>query len=296
MAPKDRLNGPQRACRAPVTLLTIVQQAVRSITPGTRTAGEGNPMDQFPVVIFVVPVFVVCWLIFFLTVGRRRSEYAEKAGSHNQIGAIAQRMGLQVIEGDPTANLVAFAGHFNETTEKVGGRVRRFLGDEAKETRIMLRGAPYGRPTEFYYYHRTTYADRHWVKFHGEASDCRFSLQVPVGLPPFELVLHDTSRDRRTKPEWGLPRQSFGDPALDARFTLTCHDPRLGPALVPAMGELAGHRYLHVQANGQVLQVIPTEEDPTVIVESLEQTQRFLEYVANILTGPAVRTRAPEQW
>lgn len=235
---------------------------------------------------FVVPGAMLVFVFVGIPIIMKVSE---KKHSQYRIGELAERMGLQVIEGDPSANLVMGAGHYDAETEKVGGRIRQFVGDEADTTSILLRGAPHGRPTEFVYFLRTEKADRVAVKFVKQQFDCRFSLQVPVELPPFELVLRKRPKAQyapKASPEWGLPQQSFGDPDLDGRYTLTARDPRLGPALVPAMVELAEHKYLHVQANGRVMQSVIPEDALMFSIMYLEWTQRFLEWTANILTGP----------
>jgi len=251
-------------------------------------------VGQVPVIVFIGPAIGIGLMIFFLIFRRTMMSWSDKRYSAYRVGALAQRMRLWVAEGDPKANFIQGTKHYSAKSKQVGGLVRQVFGDEADETRILLRGSPYGRPTEFIYYYRTEVSDRIAVRFLASAFDCRLRLHLPVAPPPFELVLRGTPFGVKAKPEWGLPRQSLGDRELDARFTLTCNDPRLGAVLAPVIRGLAGgHEYLHVQARGQILQAIIPEDAVMYAVVALERTQSLLEYMANALVGPVVASAPP---
>lgn len=246
-------------------------------------------------IAYLGPVLAVGFGLFWLFAGRRMMSSTNRRYKQYRLDELAQRLGLHIVEGDPTLNMVQAhtVDNMRGKATKVGGRVRQALGDQVKETKVLLQGAPYGRPTTFLFHSYDEYSERIVVGINRHFFDCRFSLQIPVDLPPFEIVGRTSLGARymglKAKPEWDLPAQSFGDRDLDAKFTLTTPDPRLGPYLAPVVGALAGHKYVHIQGNKDVIQSRATEEAYMHTVFDIENTQRVLEHMATALAGPVQR-------
>jgi hypothetical protein len=247
-------------------------------------------MSGVPVYVFAIPVVAVGLVVFWTVLGKRMMGAADKRYADYRVGEVAQRMGLQVVEGDPSLNLIqAQTTHNMASGEATGGRVARFMGDRDKETRVRLEGAPYGHPTRLVSYSYTKYQDRVAVGIVTTAFEFRLSVQIPVEIPPFEIVLRKAgAHGVKAKPEWDLPRQSLGDPDLDARLTLTCADPRLGAYLAPVVGGLTSHKYLHIQGGGRVISSLAEANATMYAAFDLEQTQLVLEHMATALAGPVV--------
>jgi hypothetical protein len=249
-------------------------------------------VSEIPTYIYFMPVAATGLLVFWLVVGKRMMASTDRRYAAFRVGELAQRMGLQIIEGDPSLNLMQAQTTHNmsTTSQATGGTVARLLGDTAKETRVRLQGAPYGRPTELVFFSYTKYQDRLAVGIITTSFEFRLSVQVPVAVPAFEIVLRRSgSYGLKAKPEWRLPKQSFGAPELDAHLSLTTTDARLGPYLAPAVGGLVGHKYLHIQGDGHVISSL-TEENATMLgAFELEQTQLILEHMATALAGPVDR-------
>ena len=239
-------------------------------------------------IVFIGPAIAIGMMIFLLIFRRKMTSWSDRRYSAYRVGELARRMGLRVVEGDPAANFITGQQHYGARTEQVGGTWRQVFGDSAEQTRIVLRGAPYGRPTEFLYFYRTEHSERIVARDVEWSFECRLSLHLAVPLPPFEIVMRGTPAGMKAKARWGLPRQSFGDRQLDARFTLTTNDPRLGRVLAPTIPLLSGHAFVHVQANNQVLQAVIPQHVVGSAVMTIEQTQLFLEHTANALVGPVV--------
>jgi hypothetical protein len=248
-------------------------------------------MSEFPVFVLAMPAVALALLLFWTTVGKRMMRATDRRYADYRLAEVAQRMGLQVVEGDPSLNLIqAQTTHNMAAGQATGGRVARFLGDAEKETRIRLEGAPYGRPTRLVFSSYTKYQDRVAVGIVTTAFEFRLSLQLPIAIPAFEVVLRKAgAHGVKAGPEWDLPRQSFGDPDLDARLALTCSDPRIGPHLAPVVGALASHRYVHIQGQGRIISSLAEEHAAMYAAFELEQTQLVLEHVANALAGPGPR-------
>jgi hypothetical protein len=250
-------------------------------------------MGEVPVVVFVMPVVAIGMAVFWTVAGRRMMAGTDRRYADYRVADLAERMGLRIVEGDPTLNMVQVqTKHDMARGQATGGKVARFMGDTQKETRVRLEGAPYGRPTELVFDSYSKYQDRLAVGIIISAYEYRLSVQLPVVVPPFEIVLRKAgAHGVKAKPEWRLPKQSFGSPDLDAKLTLHCEDPGLGPHLAPAASGLVSHKYLHIQGRGGVISSIAEDANATMYVTfDLEQTQLVLEHMANALAGP-VRQR-----
>ncbi len=250
-------------------------------------------MGSVPVVVYLVPVIGIAAAFLVPRFGQHMMKVTDRNYSEFRVGELAQRMGLQLVEGDPAFNMMqAQVSHNVSKAEAQGRGLRKWLElDTAQETRVRMEGAPYGRPTQFLYLARTKYADRVAVKFVTKELDCRLSIRVPVHLPPFEIVLRRPVMGQKAKPEMGLPLQSFGDTELDARLVLSCADPRLGPALAPVAAHLAAHQFLHIRGNGDIICSVATEAGVTSAITQIVETQHALEHMANVLTGPVAPRR-----
>jgi len=247
-----------------------------------------------PVTLFIGPVIAVGFGLFWLFFGRRMMAASDERYAEYRVEPLAQRLGLRIVEGDPAFNLMQARDVQNQKgyDKKVGGRVGRMLGDSAKELRVVLQGAPYGRPTELFYYAYSEAKDRLAVVFVRNEFECRLSLQVPMDLPPFEIVRRQGRLAGMgggvvpAKPEWDLPAQSFGHPELDERLALSTTEPRLGAYLATVVGPLLDQRYVHIQGHGRVIESRGSQDATTFWVMSIEATQAVLEHMANALAGP----------
>jgi hypothetical protein len=253
--------------------------------------GEG-----VPVAVYLVPVIGLGMGAFWLIFGRRLMTGADQRHRNLRVADLAQRLGLRIVEGDPALNMMqAHTKHNMRMAKDKAGFMR-----SSKQTRVVLEGAPYGRPTRFLFHRYTEVADRVVVRMVSGAFDCRLSLQVPVDLPPFEIVSRSGLGRRymgiKAQAEWGLPSQSFYDAGLDAKLALSSPDPRIGSYLAPVVGGLVGHRYVHVQGRGGLIESLASQDDTASNdagyfqwIFEVEDHQRILEQMANVLAGPVRR-------
>jgi hypothetical protein len=250
-----------------------------------------STVSEVPPYIFAMPFVAIGLMVFWLVAGKRMMASTDRHYAAFRVGDVAQRMGLQIIDGDPSLNLIqAQTKHNMAKSQATGGKVARLLGDSDKETRVRMQGAPYGRPTELVFYSYTKYQDRLAVGIITKSFEFRLSVQIPVAVPSFEIVLRKSGAyGLKARPEWRLPRQSFGDPDLDARLSLTTTDARLGPYLAPAVGGLIGYKYLHIQGDGHMISSLAEENATMLAAFDLEQTQLVLEHMASALGGPVGR-------
>jgi hypothetical protein len=253
--------------------------------------------DGVPFTVYLVPAIGLGMGAFWLIVGRKLMTGSDKRYREYRVADLAHRLGLHIVEGDPALNMMQ--AHTKHNMRMAKDKARGFLRS-SKETRVVLEGAPYGRPTRFLFDRYTEVAERIVVRVVSGSFECRLSLQVPVDLPPFEIVGRTGFADRymgiKAKPEWGLPAQSFGDHDLDAKLVLSSPDPRLGPYLAPVAGALVGHKYVHIQGHGGLIESLASKEDTASNdaayfqwIFDVEDHQRILEHMAHVLAGPIRR-------
>ena len=252
--------------------------------------------DGVPVSVFLLPAIGLGIGAFFLLFGRRLMTGHDQRYHDLRMGELAQRLGLRIVEGDPALNMMqAHTKHNMRMAKDKAGFMR-----SSKETKVVLEGAPYGRPTRFLFHRYTAVAERVVVQMVSGSFDCRLSLQVPADLPPFEIVSRSGLGRRymgiKAKAEWGLAPQSFGDADLDAKLALSSPDPRIGPFLAEVVRSLAGHRYVHIQGHRGVIESLASQDDTASndagyfqwIFEVVDH-QRVLEHMATVLAGPVRR-------
>jgi hypothetical protein len=235
--------------------------------------------------LYLVPLIVLFPFVAMAITNRLYAQY--------RLDNMAQRMGLTIAEGDPKLNMMnAIPAHNVKAGTAVGSSwLSRFM-NTTTETKVRLVGAPYGHPTEFVYLRRHDTKDRVLVITTESWFECRLSVQCPVAFPEFEIVRrrpHMGLYGPKAGPELPLPPQPFGKPELDRKLVLTTAEPRLGPALAPAVVGLMPLEFVHVQGRDGAIHWLATEEASPYAVRRLPEAQRVLERIADALAGPVER-------
>jgi hypothetical protein len=243
-------------------------------------------MGEIPAAVFLTPLIGVILAVWMLV--RRRGVMAsmEEKYADMRMGDIAGRLGLAVVEGDPTLNLMlASMKHDAKDYQATGGVIAKLKGDGVKETRARLSGSPYGHPTEFVFYRRSEVSPGLALTEIRETCDYRLTLRVGAPVPDFEIVLRAPQRGLEAVPELPLALQSFGDVHLDAALKLTSSDRAIGRLLAPLVAPLASMSYVHLQGRGGVLHSIMSQHSVFAAAHHLEAMQRVLEQTACALEG-----------
>jgi hypothetical protein len=155
-----------------------------------------------------------------------------------------------------------------------------------------MAGNPTGRPTDFVFFAETR---SEWAggtrmahrMAHSTTFDCRLGVQLPVGVPPFEIVLRREIRGLEAKPLLGMPRQPFGSRELDDRLVLMTNDPRLGAVQAPVAIGMTPFESLHIVGRGTGLYYVTGENASSTALHRLVEAQRILCALSDVLTGAA---------
>jgi hypothetical protein len=214
---------------------------------------------------YFLPVLVVA-LFIYSYVARKRGMAASQ---HATVGALAQRLGLNVLEGDTKINLY-------------------YLSQPNRNYRrnIRLEGAPYGRRLRF------DFTDGHRTQDFLVAVKvtttwgCFLVAEVAVPFPEFELTLR--SPNQYLVPETimtHLLEAPTGDPRLDAAYRVAIADPRWASALIPALQALSGQVYVHVVGQGNTVMISFSRVGLAYFANAAEQYSHALEVLACSLEG-----------
>lgn len=153
-------------------------------------------------------------------------------GEKFQASRLAEKMGLQLIEGHPMTNLAGY-----DQAAKPDGA----------EDRVILEGSPGGRATRLYYYHRQT-TD---TGFTGSTVTTWVGAEVSVAVhspfPEFEVVQKKPGHlGAELKPRLAAPPHPTGDANVDAKLLVKTHDARAAHALAASLMTPATWGFVHI--------------------------------------------------
>lgn len=183
-----------------------------------------EPMLFLPLLLLPLAIAYAVW-------ARLKHRAAVAEHSDKNLGALAARLGLSVVEGDPNLNLLYF--------QQPSGSYQRT---------VTLTGQPYGRAVTF------------WIRDGQKTQEyivatkttwtfgSRLELAVP-SAPAFEVMLRNPNQYLRVEPDHvtpSLPVVSTGVPQLDETFIVRAADPGVATKLVNTLYLLATQSYVHL--------------------------------------------------
>jgi hypothetical protein len=160
------------------------------------------------------------------------------ANTDKTLGALATRMGLQVVEGDPTLNLLYF--------QQPSGDFKRSLS---------AQGSPYGRPVRFTLVDGQKTNEYLVARKITSSFGCFLEVELQASVPPFELSLREPNQylvpnlEFAERPE--LATVVHPDPELERAFVIRAADARWAQALTPALKLLSTQQMVHLAGEGQ---------------------------------------------
>lgn len=246
------------------------------------------------------PALIVIATLAFLVLSRRRlnQQYA-----HLQVGTVASRLGLQLIEGAPEHNLATQSVQPGvQNLGSAGGFLKQMaasqVGGTLGETKIYAVGRPHGLQAELMLYcrqHLQPGLDRlTTTTWH----DLRLTVHAPHALPAFDLRLRREAsglETRRAPDDPALPEQRLPDPALAERYLLITAEPTVPARIAGALTALAALPYVHITGSGNQVSFVMT---PVAVMSSaffLEPILHALTQMTAALSGRPVAAPAQAQ-
>jgi hypothetical protein len=186
-----------------------------------------------PIFIGVVVVAIVGLSIWQLL--QRKKSLAEN--QDKTLGSVAERLGLNVIEGDPNQNLYFFV-------ERHGDYQRQ----------LRAQGTPYGRDAFFTLMDGVKKSEYLIYREIVHSFGCFLETVLQTPVAPFEVVLRKPNQ--YLPPHEGMEERSelrempSGNADIDAKYRIRTTDPKVPPALVPALQILDQQVFMHLAGEG----------------------------------------------
>ncbi|HEY6722643.1 MAG TPA: hypothetical protein VI197_01390 [Polyangiaceae bacterium] len=175
--------------------------------------------------VFLFPVVALAVVGFFFLKGRAAVANYDEQYANYRVGPLSQRLGLQLLQGDPSFNV--FIRQANVDVQR-GPKDNRPIHIE-----VRAQGAPQGVPLEFVYLYRveqdTGFTQVTWRTWF----ECRLSATTGQPFPPFEVISKNAPMGAIAQ-TMALPPLPTGNPAVDASYLVTTQE----PGMAQVLGEL----------------------------------------------------------
>jgi hypothetical protein len=241
----------------------------------------------------IILIAVVCGATFGFMFFMRRNMNQKYA--HMKAGQLAQRLGMQLVEGNPEFNLVTQSVQpsvQNQSSAKgfLGQIAATSVGGTLGEFKLRMAGQPYGVNAELSLYCRQDYEPGFTENVTTTWSDLRLTVHTRAPVAPFDLRLRNehTGLETRRDDEPRMPPQPFGDAVLDGKLVLETPDPRIPRAIAGVLAPLAHNVYVHVVGSGTQISFVMTPSSVNAAAMNLEQVLHVLASIAAIFEGRPV--------
>ena len=219
-------------------------------------------MSDFPIQLVAFPILAFGALGYVAYQRFRGAGKLEQQYTQFRVGALAQRLGLQVVAGDPSFNLFIRQANVDVARGPADGR--------PIQLEVRLEGSPNGVPLALEYLYRVEQVTglgrvtwRIWF-------DCRMAVTPPRSFPPFEVI----SRSAPLGPiarTLALPVQSTGQPAIDASYEVATDDPALASYLGQHLAPFAqfGNAGVHLVGDGRRIAFVMKQDKAPLLANAL---------------------------
>ncbi len=197
-------------------------------------------------------IYVVVILAVFLGVAAFRKLMVKSATAqypNAAAGLVAQRLGLQLVSGDPQLNVVMWEAQVPQFKDI------NPLPHTVYEVRLEAQGTPQGRPMRWLFYAKEEAGARLPVVRRTLTDTFHNSLEAKTQgtVPYFELILRSGQNEclqaepvHASRTDMQRMAGAFQNPTYDAAFELTANDPRVAAVLSRVLGALAGLNWVHL--------------------------------------------------
>lgn len=255
-------------------------------------------MSVSTLLLMVVTIGATFGFMFFMK-NRLNAQYA-----HMRAGEVAARLGMRLVEGDPSFNLVTMSVQPSvQNLSSAGGFLSQVaatnVGGTLGEFKLKAMGEPYGASAELVLYCRQDFAPGVTEHVTTTWYDLRLTVYARRSVAPFDLRLRSEAHGLETRRDCTkvqMPQQRFGAPELDGRFALECLDPTLPSWIAPALGLIPAHAtYVHVTGEGNAISFVMTPASVNAAAMGIESMLHVLASIAALLEGRAMPTARPHE-
>lgn len=225
--------------------------------------------------VFLFPVVALAAVGFFFLKGRAAVANYDAEYANYRAGALSQRLGLQLIQGDPTFNL--FIRQANVDVQR-GPKDNRPIHLE-----VRAQGAPQGVPLEFVYLYRveqeTGFTQVTWRTWF----DCRLSARSRQPFPPFEVISKNAPMGAIAQ-TLALPSLATGNAAVDATYLVTTQEPGMAQVLgelLPAFATFQNSG-VHLVGDGNSVAFVMHQEKSPLLANVLYYAEHLAGHMSQV--------------
>jgi hypothetical protein len=227
-------------------------------------------VNQIPIQVYLFPALAIGAVIFFVIYRRFMVARHDQTYANYRAGELAQRLGLQLVEGDPTFNF--FIRHANVDVARGPSDGRPV------HISVRMQGQPQGVPIELVYLYRVeqetglvTVTWRTWF-------DCRMVAHARQAFPPFEVI----SRNAPLGPiamTMPLPPVPTGNPMVDSTYAVATQEPGMAQMLGQTLGAFAqfANSGIHLVGDGRTISFVMKQDKAPLLANAL--------YYAEVMSG-----------
>ena len=221
-------------------------------------------MNGMPIQIILFPLIGLIVVAYFLVMRQRRVATHDQQYSTYRAGELAQRLGLQLVSGDPGFNLfIIHTDHqvMNGPTD-----------EKAIDVNVRMVGSPHGVNLELVYVYNVTQKTGFDVIKREILFDCRMIAHARQPFPSFEVVSRSTAMGpiQQVLP---LPAAPTGNPIVDAAYLVTTGDPRMAQllaTLLPGFAQLDQHKNgIHLVGDGTSVSFVMKQDKAPLVANAL---------------------------
>jgi hypothetical protein len=195
-----------------------------------------------------------------LVLRKKQVASLDQSNAGYRAGALAQRLGLNLVKGDPEFNLFI---PFTDAGVMSGPK-----DDKPIHIDVLIQGEKNGVPVELRYFYRKEQKTDHiegkirWTTWF----DCAMSATAKQAFPEFEVTSRTTSTGPITR-KLALPEVKTGNASVDSTYLVTTKEASMAKLLGDHMGAFAQYTTGGVQLVGDGSTVsFPMERDKSVMV------------------------------
>jgi hypothetical protein len=202
-------------------------------------------MGDFPIQAILVPAVGLAFVVFFLVNRKRMLAKHDATYAQYRVGEMANRLGLTLVEGDPTFNLFIQQAHVDIQRGPADGR--------PVHIQVRMTGEPGGRPLEFFYMYRLEQETGMGSVVWRTWTECRMTATPQKPFPPFEVV----SKKAPLGPiatVLALAPVPTGNAQVDATHSVMTQEPAMAKLLgevVPGFHVFENGSGIHLVGDGQ---------------------------------------------
>jgi len=230
---------------------------------------------NYPFYVLIFPAVALGYMFFMRSRHKQKTAEYDQQYSNYRVGELAQRLGLQLIKGDPNFNFMV--------THANAAIARGATDSQAVHIDIELSGTPFGAPLSLIYLNRqerdtgfssTTY--KTWF-------DCRMIATAKQPFPPFEVTSRRTAVGAIVKQQ-AFPEVPTGNPAVDAEFQVTTREPGVAQLLGQVLPDFValGSAGVHLVGDGQRVSFVMGQTTAPIVASALYHAEVMSHALSNL--------------